>query len=183
MFLRSKQFLAGLIPRVQIKAEKGRKKDTMDHPCYPDFEAMPHLPPSSSPSPSIECPILPPWKATVATTSTTTNLAVMSMLQQQQEQEQQWLSRAFLPLSHRQQSRNTLIDDQGSFRNLLLHSGHITYQTPLQCILTEAATVVSKMNETIELRDTLLSLLLQSQSMGNCTSSCDQRRVPSHLDF
>jgi len=169
MFLRSKQFLAGLIPRVQIKAEKGRKKDTVDQPWYPDFEAMPHLPPSSSPSPSIECPILPPWKATVAVSSTTTNLAIMSMLQQQQEQEQQWLCGAFLPLSH-WHLRNALIDDQGSvclLHNLLLHSSHVTYQTPLERILTEAATVISKTNETVELRDTLLSLLLQSQSTGN----------------
>jgi len=163
MFLRSKQFLAGFIPRIHIKAEKAHKK-RMDHPWYPDFEAMSHLPLSSSPSPS-ECQIPLSWKAINAASSTTGNRAVMLMVQQRQEQEQQQLCGSFVPLLSHWQSRNAIIDDEeGSFslNNRLVQGGLVAYQTHLERIWMEAATAkYKKMNETIELQHSLVSLLLQ----------------------
>jgi len=138
MFLRGKQFLAELIPRVHIKAEKARKK-TVDYPRYPDFETMPHLPPSSPRNvfPG-DCRI--PWKAAPSAVDT-----AVSLLQQQQEQQRRLLEE-LVSLTHRQ---SNAMDDHGTLSLLnLLHEGHTGYQMPLQCAL----------NQTIEFRSLLSSL-------------------------
>jgi len=141
MFLRGKQFLAELIPRVRVKAEKA-PRNTTDYPQYPDFETMSHLPPSSPENvfPS-DCQI--PWKAIIAA-STAVDTAV-SLLQQQQELRRRLLEEiASLTRRH----LNSM-DDPGTF-NLLnqLHDSHTGYQTPLQRAL----------NQTIALQSLLSSM-------------------------
>jgi len=138
MFLRGKQFLSELIPRVHIKAEKARTK-MLDYPWYPDFETMPHLL-ASSPECVFRSDCRFPWKAAPSAVDT-----AVSLLQQQQEQQRRLLEE-LVSLTHRQ---SNAMDDHGTLSLLnLLHEGHTGYQTPLQRAL----------NQAIEFRSLLSSL-------------------------